>query len=641
MRAAQEMLHALEAYGPDSSESERARQGLELAFAPLWGRMPFLDLQCAGTDLLWSGETVMAAEEDDHDLVPTLTSSGIHGLMLVPGVEREEMARLLEVVDRKRRLDEHGDQDLVLALFRADLRHIRYTVGPVVGRPDGLDVTTAGRSGAAPESEGERGSREVEASPGGGPDDGSELDRPPFDILTRAEGEPSDRSDPRAADTAESADISESPAPSRPAVESDLEVASGSEANLALGNSATGEGETDPVRLAPEAIRALVDEDLSTAEDRIDVVDSFDSATQFLDADEIEHLTGAIDLEYQRDHALGVLSLLLDTFETQPDHDVRDEVIGVLQNLLPYLLGTGRFPAVAYLTGELRKLIRAPTLEARHKGALDQMRLAVSETDALTQLFHVLDDGAVDPSPEALGSLLREMRQDALQSVLVWIGQLRHPRAKSALVNALETYFSESPAAIEPLAASSDRTVVQRALAIAGKLEKPEFAEPIAAALQHPDAGTRRLAVSALALIGTPVALKIMSSAAGDEDAEVRMAVFEAFTQRPFRGAARTLSTLLTTTDLEVRDLSERRALFTAFATTNGPAGVATLETVLLGKGGLSRRPSPGTRACAALALGMLKTPAARFALETAVKDKDPLVRSAAGAALRAEGLAS
>jgi HEAT repeat protein len=162
----------------------------------------------------------------------------------------------------------------------------------------------------------------------------------------------------------------------------------------------------------------------------------------------------------------------------------------------------------------------------------------------------------------------------------------------------------------------------------------------VAKALEHRDPGTRRLAVSALSTIGTPAALKLAARAVEDEDPEVRMTAFDAFTQRPFRGVARTLSTYLTTRDLEALDLSERRALFAAFAASNGPAGVPTLETVLLARGGLARRPSPQTRACAALALGMIDSPAARFALESATKEKDALVRSAAGTALKKEGVA-
>ena len=346
-----------------------------------------------------------------------------------------------------------------------------------------------------------------------------------------------------------------------------------------------------------EQVRALVTEDLAGTplpDDVGDVGDDF-ATTHFLDEDEIAHLRARIDDEYGRDHARAVLAMLLDTLEAQSDPYVRDEVVAVLGDLLPYLLGTGRFPAVAYLTGELRRVTRTTELQPHHKAALDRMRLAVSEAEALTQLFHVLDDGSVEPSPEALGALIREMSQDAVQSVLVWIGQLRHPRAKAALVRALEVYFEEAPSVLEPMTTASDRAVVQRAVAIAGKLQNPDFAEPVSKALDHRDAGTRRLAVAALGGMGTPAALKLIARAVDDEDVEVRMAAYDAFMQRPLRSVGRRLATRLTTRDLEAMDLSERRALFAAYAVSNGPSGAATLETVLLSKGGLARRPSSQT----------------------------------------------
>jgi HEAT repeat protein len=61
---------------------------------------------------------------------------------------------------------------------------------------------------------------------------------------------------------------------------------------------------------------------------------------------------------------------------------------------------------------------------------------------------------------------------------------------------------------------------------------------------------------------------------------------------------------------------------------------------MLLGRGGLlARREDAGTRACAAMALGKIRTPEARAVLEHALQDKEALVRNAVGRALR-EGAA-
>jgi hypothetical protein len=564
LRAAEDLLRLYESEEVEDAELVRARTELELAFAPIWSRMPVLDLGFAGDQVLWNGEPVLTGEDDAHGLVPSLLASGIHGLRLVPGVEREEMARFLELVHRVRRLDEDGDQDLVLMLFRADLHHVQYTVGPVL--------------------------------------------------------------DPAI------------PTPAPPAAAQDLPPGPPTATPTPSASRTPG---TDVARLSPSEVRKRIQEDLRAPAPGTHREDDLDSASHFLDAADIDYLKSAIDREYEQDHSESVLALLLDTLELRAEPDVRDEVIRVLRAVLPYLLGTGRFPAVAYLTSELRGITRTTTFEPRHREALDQLRASISDADALRQLFHVLDDGTVEPTPEELGALLQELRQDAIGSVLVWLGQLRRPKAKSALLEALEAFFTQWPMALEKMTTATDRAVVQRALAIAGRVQDPAFAEPISAALEHVDPATRRLAVSALAAIATPASLKLMARAIDDVDAEVRKKAYDALAQRHFRPATTKLAAAIASPDLESRDLSERRALFSAYAVAAGPAGVATLEPILLGKGGLARRASPMTRACAALALSLIDTPAARFALKNAATDKDPLVRSAAGSALRAERTAS
>ena len=58
---------------------------------------------------------------------------------------------------------------------------------------------------------------------------------------------------------------------------------------------------------------------------------------------------------------------------------------------------------------------------------------------------------------------------------------------------------------------------------------------------------------------------------------------------------------------------------------------------MLNGRSLLGRRESPEIRACAALALGKLGSPAAAKALEGARNETDPVVRSAVSRALRRE----
>ena len=70
----------------------------------------------------------------------------------------------------------------------------------------------------------------------------------------------------------------------------------------------------------------------------------------------------------------------------------------------------------------------------------------------------------------------------------------------------------------------------------------------------------------------------------------------------------------------------------------SGPKGIPVLGKILITKGLLARKEDPETRACAAMALGKIRTPEARAVLEKASQDKEALVRNAVSRALREVG---
>jgi len=82
-------------------------------------------------------------------------------------------------------------------------------------------------------------------------------------------------------------------------------------------------------------------------------------------------------------------------------------------------------------------------------------------------------------------------------------------------------------------------------------------------------------------------------------------------------------------------DLTEKMAFFEAFGTIAGGAGLKALTAMLLPRGLLKLKESPETRACAAIAIGKIRTPEAREVLTRMADDKDLVVRNAINRALR------
>jgi HEAT repeat protein len=86
---------------------------------------------------------------------------------------------------------------------------------------------------------------------------------------------------------------------------------------------------------------------------------------------------------------------------------------------------------------------------------------------------------------------------------------------------------------------------------------------------------------------------------------------------------------------LKDMDLTEKMAFFEAYGAIAGVSALEPLTAILLKRGLLKMKEPPETRACAAMALGRLKTPAARDVLQRAAEDKEVVVRNAVSRALR------
>jgi HEAT repeat protein len=105
---------------------------------------------------------------------------------------------------------------------------------------------------------------------------------------------------------------------------------------------------------------------------------------------------------------------------------------------------------------------------------------------------------------------------------------------------------------------------------------------------------------------------------------------------RGHRAALPKIEAVVLGRELKTSDLTEKMVFFEAYGVLSGPEAIPHLKSLLAPGGGFMRkRQEPAIRACAAMALGKIRTPEARAALEETAADKDPLVRNAVTKALR------
>ncbi len=388
-----------------------------------------------------------------------------------------------------------------------------------------------------------------------------------------------------------------------------------------------------------EQVRQAVQQETAEEEERpegIVTMDDFDSTLYFLDDKEIKYLTDEIEREYQQDLRGNVLAMVLDLLELQTYTAVRAELISILENFIPYLLAVGDFRSVAYILKELRVVLeRAREVLPEHRETLQDFPDRLSKPDALGQLLQSLDEAHVHPTEEELGELFRELRPEALETVLAWLPKLTNDRVRQLLDASAQRLCQAYPDQVVKALKSDDEAVLLETIRLAGQLKLPPVVPGLGALLQRASSDVRKAAVEALAEIGTPGALKQLEGAIEDEERDVRVNVVRHMAKAGHRGAFGKIEAVINGKSMKGADLTERTAFFEAYGVLAGAAGMATLVPMLVSKGFMKKKIDPQIRACAAMALGKIGTPDARDLLNSTQKDKDPLVRNAVNRALR------
>jgi HEAT repeat protein len=187
--------------------------------------------------------------------------------------------------------------------------------------------------------------------------------------------------------------------------------------------------------------------------------------------------------------------------------------------------------------------------------------------------------------------------------------------------------------------ASADPAVQLEMVKLAGRLKLPGAPDGMGPLLERGERDLKLAVVEALTTIGTPSATRLLEKAIDDAERDVRITAVKFLGQRGHRNAFPRIEAAVLGNKLKDADLTEKMAFFEAYGALAGESGITTLEKLLVPKGGLlSRKEDPETRACAAMALGKIRTPAAREILQKVAQDKEPLVRNAVSRALRDVG---
>jgi HEAT repeat protein len=397
----------------------------------------------------------------------------------------------------------------------------------------------------------------------------------------------------------------------------------------------------EPAKVSQDA-RAEAEAKPETLTERPAVVklEDFDSTLYFLDEKEVDYIKSEVAKEYAGDLRRTVLEALLDILELQTDVPVRGEVLQLLDQLTLHMLAGGRFMTVAQLIRESATVLeRARDLDPKHRDRLKSLPKRLSDPATLSQILQTLDESSDIPAQEDMNALFGELQGTALETIFDWLGRIQNPKLRALLEVAAARLASANTAELVRLITDGQGMASIEAMRRAGALKAAAAVAPLAKTLGDPAQDMRLAAVSALVEIGSAGAMQTLERALGDADREIRMIAVRALGARAQRSALPKIDALVKGKELRSADLTERMAFFEAYGALCGDGGVPFLDNLLNGKSGmLGRREDPEVRACAAMALGRVKTAKSRESLQKAMSEKDVIVRNAVNRALRGGG---
>lgn len=362
----------------------------------------------------------------------------------------------------------------------------------------------------------------------------------------------------------------------------------------------------------------------------------YDSTLYFLDDSEIEYLQDEIRRDFGNDLRSQVIASLLDTYEQEADPTVREEIAGILDNLFLLLLSLAQFRTAAYLIREAAVTAgRAREILLGQRQRLLQLSDRLSDKDAFEQLLHALEETPLRPPQHDLHELLGQLRPEALETVLSWIGKSRNPELRALLESAGSQLAAEHSAELVRLISSDDPVVAFEAIRRAGAMRASAAVSALAGILSRGDPEMRLAGVAALSDIGSPGALQVLERALLDDDRDIRIATVKVLGSRNHRGALKGIEGHLRARELRESTLAEKMAFFESYGAICGDEGVPFLSEVLNTRRFLGKREDGEVRACAAMALGKIGTSTAMKALQKALADKDVIVRNAVSRAVR------
>lgn len=343
------------------------------------------------------------------------------------------------------------------------------------------------------------------------------------------------------------------------------------------------------------------------------------------------YLKRELEAEWARPLVHDVTLALLDQFEMR-DQERRRQVVDILRGMLPRLLTDLDFGNVALIVNELQ-LLANKTGENETQELVTSLLRDMSE--AMAEMVSRVGVEDTSPAADEVAALIGALQAEAIPTLVRAIPAVPNRQTRDRLAEALDRLVGANPEYVVDLLSAEDPMLAAEAARIVARLGLREAEPHLVELTKRPEDVTRQAAIEGLAILGSDAGAEAVAAALSDSGKDIRMAAVKAIVAVGAGGAADLLAKTIRRS-ISDRDQGEQMAFMRAYATVARGEAVPLLAKLLNGRKWWGGRRSPDTRACAARALAIVGSPAAKAALGKAASDRAAPVKSAVRVALRA-----
>jgi len=322
-----------------------------------------------------------------------------------------------------------------------------------------------------------------------------------------------------------------------------------------------------------------------------------------------------------------LITILFELLYLQRNRDDLRNIINHIKSTLEYCVLNGDFKNANYLLDMVKENMDKKFSSEVSGSELRKIYDYINSPLMIEELGRRIDTLSEDIDKEVFLRYIGHLSKSAIPHFINLLGDVHTLYGKQLLLDALTILGRQDIRLLSDGLRDTRWEVVKDILYILGRIGTSGALEYLTHTFSHPDERIRCEAVRVVGTLNNPNAFQYIKNALNDRSPSVRITAVRALSNIKTEGVKKVILTELSKKDFQFRELDEKKEFYRAIAQWHDAEVREFLIKTLKKRPFLRKKKANETRACAALALGIMRAKEAIPILKNASREGDELLR--------------